>query len=108
MIPVVMLVISTGALSSVFLTWFCLTTTHPSLQHIPVIYLMTIVLRAIELFSHGDTQRIYFLINLLTITQVAHLAFSLLINIYATSVIALKAWCVHVNGIFEKKSLTSP
>ena len=66
---------------------------------------MTVVLRAIELFSYEKTQRIKFLVDMMGITQVAHLAFSLLINIYATSIIALKAWCVHV---FEKYPLTSP
>ena len=74
--------------------------TCPFFEHIPVIYLMTIVLRTIELFSHGNTQRILFLINIINITQVAHLAFSLSINIYATSIIALKAWYVHVDSVF--------
>jgi hypothetical protein len=72
-------------------------------EHIPVLYLMTVVLRAIQLFSFsGEIQRIHFLIDIMSITQVAHLAFSLSINIYATSIIALKAWCVHVDGILEK------
>jgi hypothetical protein len=104
MIPVVMLGINSGAISSLFLTFsFCLAMTCPYFEHIPVIYLMTIVLRVIELFSHGNTQRIILLIYMLSITQVAHLAFSLLINIYATSIIALKAWCVHVCGVSEKQ-----
>ena len=61
------------------------------------------MLRNIELFHHWhNTQSLIHLLWLLNITQVAHLAFSLSINIYATSVIALKAWCVHVDGVFEK------
>ena len=75
-------------------------------EHISVLYLMTVVLRATQLFSYnGTTQRIDFLINIMNFTQVAHLASSLLINVYATSIIAFKAWCVHV--VSSKNPLTS-
>ena len=33
--------------------------------------------------------------------QFTYPALSLLINIFATSIIALKAWCVHVHGVFR-------
>jgi hypothetical protein len=96
MIPVVMLAINTGALSFI-LTFFCPTMTCPSFEHILVVYLMTVVVRAIMLTSK-DTQ--LFQIN--NITQMAYLSLSLLINIYATSIIALKAWCVRVDDVFGK------
>ena len=104
MIPVVMLGINTCVISSL-LDFFCLAMTCPSFEHNPVIYLTTVVLRAIEQFSYEKIQRINLLIDMMGITQVAHLAFS---NIHATSIIALKAWCVHADGVFEKNPLTSP
>ena len=103
MMPVAMLVISTGALYSVFLTLFCLTMAHPPLQHIPVIYLTTIAVRAIvviqgtrDLFSPVQLARVLYG------TVYTQLALSVLINIYATSIIALKAWCVHFDRVTRK------
>ena len=83
--------------------------TCPSLEHLPVIYLTTVVLRNIELFYNWhSTQSLLHLLSLLNVTQLAHLAVSLSINIYATSIIALKAWCVHVDGVFlREKSVDS-
>jgi hypothetical protein len=78
---------------------FCLAVTCPDFEYILVIYLTTIVLRAIELISDNSVQK---LIHTINATQVAHVTFSLLINIYATSVIALKAWCVIVDGTLKK------
>jgi hypothetical protein len=69
-----------------------------SLEHNLVIYLMTIAARAIQLLlnSKPEVHQIYLILsNVIDITQVAHLIFSVLINIFATSIIALKAWCVH-------------
>lgn len=103
MIPVVMLGINTGALSSLFLTLFCLTMARASFKHISVIYLMIVVLRSIELVAVGEGKTPNTLFNMMDIVQVAHLAFSLLINISATSIIALKAWCVRVDGVFGKR-----
>jgi hypothetical protein len=48
MIPIVMLGINTGALSP-FLTLFCLTVTCLNLKHVPVIYLIMVAARAIQL-----------------------------------------------------------
>jgi hypothetical protein len=47
-------------------------------------------------------QKYKILTPIMNITQVAHLTLSLLINISATSIIALKAWCVHIGRIFGK------
>jgi len=95
MIPVVMLVINAGALSSVFLTLFCLTMSRPSLQHIPVVYLMAIAVEFVIIII-PDMSALFspVLFPMLSGTILTHLALSLLINIYATSIIALKAWCV--------------
>jgi hypothetical protein len=78
--------------------------TCPSLEHDLVIYLMTIAGRAIQIlfvFKLEEVQNILIVSHMITITQVAHLTLSLLINIFATSIIALKAWCVH-SGVFGK------
>ena len=103
MIPVVMLAIDASALSSLFSTLFRLPVTGPSFKHIPVIYLMMIALRAIDFF----TEHMYMLLgNMLEITQMANLIFSLLINISATFIIALKAWCVRVDCVLSLTSLS--
>jgi hypothetical protein len=102
MIPVVMLAINTGALSSLLLTLFCLTMTCPSFEYISVIYLMTVTARVIQVFS-GDPQMYFLLISIADITQLVYLMFSWFINIFSTSIIALKAWCVRVGCVFEKQ-----
>ena len=62
------------------------------------------MLRNIVTFCHWhNLQSLLPWLSLLNITQLAHLAFSLATNVCATSIIALKAWCVHVNAVFEKK-----
>ena len=75
------------------------------MEYILVIYLTTIVLRAIEfklINTNISLQNFNRFTNAIGATQVAHLTFSLLINIYATSIIALKAWCVIVGGVFKE------
>jgi hypothetical protein len=39
---------------------------------------------------------------MVSITQPVHLTLSVVINIFATSIITHKAWCVHVYGVFRK------
>ena len=91
-----MLAINTGTLSSLFL--FYRTVTCPPFGLNPVLYLVTIVARAIDLISKGEMYRT--LCHRIIITKVAQAMFSVLINISATSIIALKAWCVRVHGVF--------
>jgi hypothetical protein len=101
MVPVVLLAINTGTLSTIL---FCLTMTGPFLNngHIPAIYLTIIVLRTLALIAIEEAQSAGALSNTIDVAQVAHLALSLLINILATSIIALKAWCVRVDRVFRK------
>jgi hypothetical protein len=66
---------------------------------------MTLVERAIQLSLASKHENIPMEITLghmINITQVAHVALSSLINIFATSIITLKAWCVRVYGVFGK------
>ena len=105
MIPVVMLVIDTGASSPVFLTLSCLTMAHPSYEHIPVIYLTTVALTAIVLSLQVGGRTPVFLSSMLDGTQIVHLMLSLFINIFATSIIALKAWCVCVDRVIGELRL---
>jgi hypothetical protein len=85
MIPVVMLVINLGELSYLIMT--C-----PSLEHIPVIYLMIVVLDVIESLGRGEARIDNLLNSISNAIELAYMSFSLLINISATSIIALKAW----------------
>jgi len=57
-----------------------------------VIYLMTVAVRGALLSSKEGVQMHNVLARMIDVTQVAHQAFSLLTNVFATSVIALKAW----------------
>ena len=103
MIPVVLLAINIGVLSSVFMTLYCLTMTCPSFQYIPVAYLLMLTAWAITMIPSITDSRLYAIfVSITGFTQMANIALSLLVNIFATSIIALKAWCVHVYGIFEK------
>jgi hypothetical protein len=102
MIPVVMLGINTGVLSFHFLTVFGLTVPCPSFEHIPVIYLTTVVLRAMLV---TDKEGVHMSLDLGSMIECTHLTYqtlSLLINIFATSLIAFNAWCICVNGVFGK------
>jgi len=102
MVPVVMLGINAGAFSSL-LTLLRLTMTCPSFEHFPVIYLMAVAVRA-ALLMPEDNVRMHnaLLTRMVDVTQVAHQAFSLLTNMLATSIIALKAWCVYLASVLAK------
>jgi hypothetical protein len=77
---------------------------RPSIQHIPVIYLVAVPVTTIvhiletKLIEPGPL----LLINILAGTLLTHLALSLLINTYATFIIGLKAWCVHLDRVIGK------
>jgi hypothetical protein len=101
MTPVIMLAINTGSLSSPLSTLFCLTMTCPSSEYIPVIYLITVTARVIQVFS-GNPQMFFMLIRIADITQLVQLMVSWFTNVFSTSIIALKAWCVRVGRVFEK------
>jgi hypothetical protein len=103
MIPVVMLAINTGMFPPLFITLFCLTVTCPSFEYILVIYLIIVVGGAIDIFFSRGAVQVYITLNIiLSLSQVAQVVLSLLINIFATSITALKAWCVRVRGVFAK------
>jgi uncharacterized protein YybS (DUF2232 family) len=78
--------------------------TCSSFEHNLVIYLMMVAASAIQILSLSKHEDKIFIIatHIDTITQVAHLTLSLLINIFATSIIALKAWCVRIYGVVGK------
>jgi hypothetical protein len=61
---------------------------------------MAVVVRAVLLSSKEGGQMHNVLARMIDVTQVAHQTFSLLTNIFATSIIALKAWCVCVDCVF--------
>jgi hypothetical protein len=105
MIPVVMLGINTGALSSEFLTLFLPHYGSSLVQHIPVIYLTAVAVAVIVVIPEASVRfSSAFLVGMVNGTLLAHFALSLLINIYATSIIALKAWCVHFDRVTSKLS----
>jgi hypothetical protein len=73
---------------------------RPSVRHIPVVYLTAIgAVAAVFIIQASARLTPTFLIRMVNGTILAHLALSLLINIYATSLIALKAWCVHFDRV---------
>jgi hypothetical protein len=65
---------------------------------------MTVVIRATILWSDSGVRK-HHLKQVIKGTQLAHQTLSLLINIAATSIIALKAWCVCVYGDFVDGAL---
>jgi hypothetical protein len=75
-----------------------------SSEHNVVIYLVTVTSRIIQIFliPKREDPQLSLVNHILEITQVATLTFSLLINIFATSIIALKTWCVGVYGVIGK------
>jgi hypothetical protein len=91
-----------------FLTSFELTMTCPFFEHNLVIYLITVAARAIELFlissnrADQDVQIFSVATNIINITHPVHLTLSMVVNIFATFIITLKAWCVRVYGVFGK------
>jgi hypothetical protein len=101
MIPVVMLAINTGVFFPLFIMLFCFTVTCPSFVYILVIYLIIVVGGAINIFFSRGTIQMYITLDIiLTFSQVAQVVLSLLINIFAMSITALKAWCVRIHGVF--------
>jgi len=94
MIPVIMLAINTGAFSS---SPF-LTLPYPSsFESFPVIYLFTVAAIAwlVIAFEAGRPGKNASLINdIINNTMLANVVLSLLVNIFATSIIAVKAWYV--------------
>jgi hypothetical protein len=68
---------------------------------------MTVAARTIQLLltskrDSRDLQIISITRHIVSITQPVHLTLSVVINIFATSIITLKAWCVRVYGVFRK------
>jgi hypothetical protein len=106
MIPVIMLAINIGALSSLFLTFFYLIMTCPSFEYTPVIYLWMVAMAIICALELQRVDENDFLNRMLTGIQITNLSLSLLINISATSIIGFKTWCVRVDS--ENVSLTVP
>jgi len=90
MFPVIMLAINTGALSS---SPFLALPYPSSFESFPVIYLFTVAATAwwIVWGAGRNDVGLFIIINW---TTFANLALSFLINIFATSIIAVKAWCV--------------
>ena len=93
MVPVVTLIINFCAPCSFpsLYVRFCLID-HSSLLKCLVFYVADVGARIGEFFASGKTNQI--LAQVLNIAQVSNLGLSLLTNILATSIIALKAWCV--------------
>ena len=57
--------------------------------------MMTVAVRAIELTMRSrEDNGVYSIDTIINIAQVVLVAFSLFINFSATSIIALKTWCV--------------
>jgi hypothetical protein len=67
---------------------------------------MTVAVRAALLMTDEGVPMHNLLNRMVKGTQLAHQTLSLLINIYATSIIALKAWCVRVDSVFGTHLLT--
>ena len=99
MIPVGMFVVNASTFSSHFLTLFRLIVAYPSFEHLSVIYLFMVVVRAALLKAdERDQGNSSLLAPMIWVSVVVHLMLSLLTNIFATSIIASKAWCVHIDG----------
>jgi len=106
MFPVIILGINTRAPSSLpVLDLLCLTS--PSFESFPVIGLLTVVMNIDRIFASetGRTDTHYN--NILGFAQVAYLALSLLTNIFATSLIAVKAWYVPTVSRLDGRVLPS-
>jgi len=79
-------------LYAVHLYLFC--SISPYLPSLLVVYVATVVVRAGLFITPEHTQIHRSLARVIDITQVADLAFSLLTNVIATSIIAVKTWYV--------------
>jgi hypothetical protein len=103
-----MLVINTDALSSLFLTLFCLTMTCPPFEHNTVIYLIMVAGSvAVDSLKKEGRRDDPSLGIILAVAQVAHQALFLLVNIFYNVIIALKVWRVRVHGVFGNILLTA-
>ena len=90
MTPVVLLALDTGTPAFVF---------YPSCSDLtfsPVVYLITVAVRAGLLATPKGTRVHKELALIINIAQVSNLVLSLLTNVIATSIIASKSWCVRV------------
>ena len=93
-IPAIVLAINTSALlRPPFLISFPLPS---SFESISVLYLLTVALCAVAITALGEGQilRGIHIGNVINTVQLINLALSLLANVIATSIIAVKAWCV--------------
>ena len=99
-VPVVTLIINFCAPSSFpgLYVRFCLIDHSPLLKRL-VFYVTDVGARVGEYFASGKTHQI--LTQIVNIAQVSNLGLSLLTNILATSIIALKAWYVCALKISE-------
>ena len=76
--------------------------TCPALEHIPVIYLTTVAVTAFDLTARSrGYSSIYSIDTIINVAQVVFVTFSLIINCSTTFIIALKAWCVPIYGVFR-------
>ena len=101
-----MLAINIGTLSPLFLTFIYLMMARCSYVPILVIYLMLITMRVtILIVWEGQVDRFLnlppILLNIFNGTLLANQALSLSINIYATSMITVKAWCVRIDLVYR-------
>ena len=69
---------------------------------------MTIAVRAASHMTEEPVSHYRLLERMVKGTQLAYQTLSLLINIYATSIIALKTWCVCVDSALGTHLLTAP
>ena len=93
-IPAIVLAINTSALlRTPFLISFPLPS---SFESISVLYLLTVALCAVAITALGEGQilRGIHISNVINTVQLINLGLSLLANVIATSIIAVKAWCV--------------
>jgi hypothetical protein len=92
-IPAIVLAINTRALLR---TPFLISFSLPSSESFSVLYLLTVALCAVAITALGEGQilRGIHLNNVINTVQLVNLGLSLLANIIATSIIAVKAWCV--------------
>jgi len=86
-----MLAINTGALSS---SPFLALPYPSSFESFTVIYLVMVAAHVWYIIVSEAGQKNASLYDVLNLMMLANLVLSLLINIFATSIIAVKAWCV--------------
>ncbi len=74
----------------------------------PVVYLTTVVVRAGLLTTPEGTHTHEILALIIDIAQVSSLVLSLLTNVIATSIIAIKSWCVRVIFYYKLDLMLTP